>query len=131
VIEKENQQADDPSLTFIEILEEMNRAGGFSRSVLATSEGLPIASYPENLDMELASAMIALLQKVSAETQGHLGMEPVDEVVIRTQDQVHLVCRTINSGSEWLSLCAVVPPGHYYRRITNRAVRKIRQVIES
>lgn len=128
--DKDHQQGEEPSLSFIEILEEMNQAGGFTRSVLATSEGLPIASFPENPDMELASAMIALLQRVSAETQDHLGMEPVDEVVIRTKDQVHLVCRMINSGSDWLSLCAVVPPGRFYRRVTNRAVRKIRQVID-
>lgn len=131
MIDKDHQKGEEGILSFVEILEEMNRTGGFERSVLATSEGLPIASSPENPDMELASAMIALLQKVSVETQDHLGMEPVDEVVIRTQDQVHLVCRTINSGSDWLSLCAVVPPGRFYRRVTNRAVRKIRQVIEN
>ena len=131
MIDKSQHQGDQGSLSFTEILEEMNRSGGFTRSVLATSEGLPIASSPQNPDMELASAMIALLQQVSAETQDHLGMKPVDEVVIRTQDHVHLVCRTINSGSDWLSLCAVVPPGHVYRRVTNRAVRRIRQVLEN
>jgi predicted regulator of Ras-like GTPase activity (Roadblock/LC7/MglB family) len=131
VTDKGHQQGEEGSLSFSEILEEMNRTGGFTRSVLATSEGLPIASSPENPDMELASAMIALLQQVSAETQDHLGMEPIDEVVIRTRDQVHLVCRTINSGTDWLSLCAVVPPGRFYRRVTNRAVRMIRRAIES
>jgi predicted regulator of Ras-like GTPase activity (Roadblock/LC7/MglB family) len=130
VIDKDHQQGEESTLSFVDILEEMNQAGGFDRSVLATSEGLPIASSPQSPDSELASAMIALLQQVSAETQDHLGMEPVDEVVIRTRDRVHLVCRTINSGSDWLSLCAVVPPGRLYRRVTNRAVRKIRQVIE-
>ncbi len=116
--------------TFTEILEEMNQEGGFYRSVLATSEGLPIASAPEEPDQELASAMIAMLQKVGVETQDHLSLAPVDEVTIRTEEKEHLVCRTIPSGKDWVCLCALVPPGQYYRRATNRAVRRIREMIE-
>lgn len=117
-------------LTFEEILHEMNTTGGFIRSVLATSEGFSIASAPSTPDHELASAMIALLQQVSVETQDNLGLAPVDEVTIRTNEHSYLVCRTISSGNESLSLCAVVPPGHAYRRATNRAVKKIRKIIE-
>lgn len=131
MIEKKHQQGGNASLTFADILREMNEDGGFTRSVLATSEGLPIAAVPENPDSELASAMVALLQQVSAETQGHLGMAPVDEVTIRTEDRVHLVCRTIFSGDDWLSLCALVPANRAYRRASNKAVRRIRQVLES
>jgi predicted regulator of Ras-like GTPase activity (Roadblock/LC7/MglB family) len=117
-------------LSFIEILEEMNAEGQFNRSVLASSEGLPIASAPAGPDNELASAMIAMLQKVSVETQDHLGLSAVDEVTIRTEKQMHLVCRTIATGGDWICLCALVPPGRAYRRATNRAVRLIREVIE-
>ena len=117
-------------LSFINILEEMNLEGGFRRSVLSTSEGLPIASAPMRPDHELASATIAMLQQVSVETQDHLGLAPVDEVAIRTKEGVHLVCRTIPSGEDWICLCALVPPGQAYRRATNRAVRQIRAVIE-
>ena len=117
-------------LSFKNILEDMNLEGGFSRSVLSTSEGLPIASAPMRPDHELASAMIAMLQKVSVETQDHLELAPVDEVTIRTEERVHLVCRTIPSGEDWICLCALVPPGQFYRRATNKAVRRIREVIE-
>ncbi len=116
--------------TFAEILQEMNEEGGFSRSVLATSEGLSVASAPMQPDHELASAMIAMLQQVGAETQDHLDLAPVDEVTIRTVESGYLVCRTIPSGEDWVCLCAVVPPGHYYRRATNRAVRRIRDMLE-
>jgi len=116
--------------SFLQILEEMNLDGGFSRSVLATSEGLPIASAPKSPDHELASAMIAMLHQVSVETQDHLELAPVDEITIRTDERVHLVCRTIPSGSDWICLCALVPPGKVYRRATNKAVRRIREVIE-
>ncbi len=119
------------STPFSEILEEMNQQGGFDRSVLATSEGLPIASCPMQPDHELASAMIAMLGQVSAETQDYLELAAVDEVTIRTADQKHLVCRRIQSGNDWICLCALVPAGAYYRRATNRAVRRIKEVIEN
>ena len=112
------------------ILVEMNEEGGFIRSVLATEDGFSIASAPFNMDHELASAMIALLRNVSVETQDNLGLEPVDEVTIRTTDHSYLVCRNISTGGEWLSLCALVPPGKAYRRATNRAVTRIRKVLE-
>lgn len=118
------------STSLIDILEEMNLEGGFARSVLATSEGLPIASAPMRPDHELASAMIAMLQKVSVETQDHLDLAPVDEVTIRTKERVYLVCRTIPSGEDWICLCALVPPGKAYRRATNRAVRRIKKMVE-
>jgi len=124
----EQQQKSEASLS--EILQEMNQEGGFARAVLATSEGLPIASDPMQPDHELASAMIALLQQVSVETQDHLGLAPVDEVTIRTEERAHLVCRTIPTGGEWICLCALVPAGRVYRRATNRAVRRIREMIE-
>lgn len=129
MIEDKHSQGGNLS-PFSEILEEMNREGGFDRSVLATSEGLPIASSPMQPDQELASAMIAMLQQVGAETQDHLNLAAVDEVTIRTEDRMHLVCRRIQSGSDWICLCALVPPGSYYRRATNRAVRRICEIIE-
>lgn len=116
---------------FSKILEDMNQEGGFERSVLATSEGLPIASYPMQPDHELASAMIALLQQVGEETQDNLNLASVDEVTIRTEDRMHLVCRRIQSGTDWICLCALVPAGAYYRRATNRAVRRISQLIDN
>ncbi len=128
--EKVPQEEGKAPLTFDEVLHEMNTVGGFIRSVLATSEGFSIASAPSTPDHELASAMIALLQQVSIETQDNLGLAPIDEVTIRTEEHSYLVCRTISSGNESLLLCAVVPPGHAYRRVTNRAVRKIHQIIE-
>lgn len=129
MIEDKNSQGGHLS-PFSKILEEMNQEGGFDRSVLATSEGLPIASSPMQPDHELASAMIAMLQQVGAETQDHLNLAAVDEVTIRTEDRMHLVCRRIQSQSDWICLCALVPAGCYYRRATNRAVRRINEMIE-
>jgi predicted regulator of Ras-like GTPase activity (Roadblock/LC7/MglB family) len=129
-MEKNHSQEGGQPTTFVDILREMNLEGGFDRSVLASSEGLPIASAPRQPDHELASAMIAMLQKVGVETQDHLNLAPVDEVTIRTEERERLVCRTIPNGKDWICLCAVVPPGQYYRRATNRAVRRIHEMLE-
>lgn len=128
---QDSHSAEGNITSFSDVLEEMNLEGGFVRSVLATSEGLPIASSPMQPDHELASAMIAMLGQVSAETQDHLELAAVDEVTIRTEDKKHLVCRRIQSGSDWICLCALVPAGSHYRRATNRAVRRIREMIEN
>lgn len=127
---EENHMSGGHVPPFSEILEEMNQEGGFDRSVLATSEGLPIASCPMQPDHELASAMIAMLQQAGVETQDRLNLAAVDEVTIRTADQMRLVCRRIQSGNDWICLCALVPAGSYYRRATNRAVRRIIETIE-
>lgn len=131
MIEKYHQAGGNAPLSFVEILQAMNSEGGFVRSVLATSEGLPIASAPDNPDNELAGAMGALLQKVSEDTQGQLGMAPLDEVTIRTEDRTYLVCRRIGTGDDSLSLCALVPANHAYRRATNKAVKRIQAMLES
>jgi predicted regulator of Ras-like GTPase activity (Roadblock/LC7/MglB family) len=130
LVEKRTHRNEKTPDTLSDVLLQMNTKGGFVRSVLATSEGLPIASAPVEPDFELASAMIAMLGQVSVETQDHLGLSPVDEVTIRTDQNVHLVCRTILSGQDWVCLCAQVPPGKAYRRVTNKAVRQIRKIIE-
>jgi len=129
-VTEENHMSGGHVPPFSEILEEMNQEGGFDRSVLATSEGLPIASCPMQPDHELASAMIAMLQQAGVETQDRLNLAAVDEVTIRTADQMRLVCRRIQSGNDWICLCALVPAGSYYRRATNRAVRRIIETIE-
>jgi len=104
----------------------MNQEGGFSRSVLATSEGLPIASAPVNPDSELDSAMVALLQQAAAETRNQLSLPPIDELTIRTENKLHLICRTIKTGSDLIILGVIVPPGQLYRRVTNKAINRIR-----
>ncbi len=116
---------------FEEILSTMNEEGGFVVSVLTSSEGLPIATSPADYSSDLAAAMVALLQRASNDAQGQLGMAEVDEVTIRDQKRVRLVCRYFTAGKEKLIMAAIVPPGRYYRYVTNRAIGQIRQLLSS
>jgi hypothetical protein len=72
---------------------------------------------------------VALLRKVSREAQEQLGMAALDEVTIRSSDRVRLVCRYLAVGGQGLILAALVSPGRYYRRATNRAIRQIEQLL--
>lgn len=126
MIEKKHQGGGNTPLSFVEILNDMNQEGGFSRSVLATSEGLPIASAPVNPDSEMASAMVAMLQQAASETRDQFQLPPIDEFTIRTENKLHLICRMIKIDSDTMILGVIVPPGKLYRRVTNRAINRIR-----
>ncbi len=129
MIEKNHQRGGNTPLTFVEILNDMNQEGGFSRSVLATSEGLPIASAPVNPDSELASAMVAMLQQAASETRNQFQLPPIDEFTIRAENKLHLICRMIKIDSDMMILGVVVPPGQLYRRVTNKAITRIREAL--
>lgn len=114
---------------FERILYDMNKACEFKVSVLSSIEGLPIATVPANYSSDLLAAMVALLQKVSNDAQGQLRMAKVDEVIICDHDRVRLVCRYLTVGGEKLILAALVPPNRPYRRATNRAIRRIKELL--
>ena len=129
MIEKNHQGGGNTPLTFVEILNDMNQEGGFSRSVLATSEGLPIASAPVNPDSELASAMVAMLQQAASELRNQFQLPQIDEFTIRAVNKLHLICRMIKIDSDMMILGVVVPPGQLYRRVTNKAITRIREAL--
>jgi predicted regulator of Ras-like GTPase activity (Roadblock/LC7/MglB family) len=107
----------------------MNAGGQFEAVIVASKDGLLIATEPTDYDSEVTAATVALLRKVSSEAQEQLGMAPLDEVTIRSRDRVRLVCRYLTVGEQGLILVALVPPGRYYRRTTNRAIKQIRQLL--
>ncbi len=118
-----------PSPSLQRILAEAREEGGFQVMVLTSTEGLPIMTVPADYNSDLASAMVALLQKVSNEAQGQLGMSEVDEVTIRDRERTRLVCRRLVVAGDELIVVAIVPPGRPYRRVMNRAVYRIREVL--
>jgi predicted regulator of Ras-like GTPase activity (Roadblock/LC7/MglB family) len=125
---KHKREATAPA-SLEEVLAVMNEAGKFTASLLTSPEGLPIAAAPADYDSDVAAAMVALLQRVSHDAQGQLGMAEVDEVTIRDHDTVCLVCRCLTVGQQRLILTVTVPPGRPYRRVTNQAIRQIKHVL--
>lgn len=114
---------------FEEVLEQMTQNGDFTAAVLASDEGLPLASVPEPYDSDAAAAIVAMLQSVSREARDQLSMSEVDELTISDHDRIRLVCRYLEVNGEVLILAAMVPPNVYYRRVTNRAIRRIKHLL--
>jgi len=109
----------------------MNEEGGFEFAVLTTGDGLPIASSPNHDLSEPTGALVAALQHISRDIQDQLELKGVDEVTIRDHDRLRLVCRSFQEGEDRLILAAFVPSGHHYRRVTNRAIKRIKVAIRS
>lgn len=113
--------------TFEQTLEKINSEGNFRASVLASSDGLPIAAAASPYDAELTAAMVALLRSVAQQTRRQVGMAQLDEVSVRASDRLRLICRCFQMDGEDFILAVVVPSRQrYYRRQTNRAVRELR-----
>jgi predicted regulator of Ras-like GTPase activity (Roadblock/LC7/MglB family) len=112
-----------------EILHAIHEVGRFEAVFLASQDGLLIATEPANYDPEITAATVALLRKVSSSTRLQLGMAELDEVTIRSHDHVRLVCRYLSIGGQGLILVVIVPPGHYYRRATSRAIKQIERLL--
>ena len=112
-----------------EVLHSLNGAGKFKAVVLASTDGLVINTVSTEYDSEVMAAIVALLRKVGVETQLQLGMAEMDEIVIRSQDGIRLVCRHVATGKENLILVVIAPLDSYYRRVTNQAIRQIRQLL--
>jgi predicted regulator of Ras-like GTPase activity (Roadblock/LC7/MglB family) len=114
-------------ISFEQALEKINRDGSFEASVLASADGLTVATVPSGYDTDVTAAMVALLRSVAQQTRDHVGMAPLDEVSVRASDHIRLVCRCFQVDGEEFILAVVVPRGQrYYRQLTNRAIRELR-----
>jgi predicted regulator of Ras-like GTPase activity (Roadblock/LC7/MglB family) len=116
-------------LSLAQIVRQLNLEGDFQTSVLTSDEGLTIAAYPVNCDSDTTAAIVALLRRVSNDTQVLLGMSDLDEVTIYDRNRMRLVCRYIASEEKRLILAVIVLPDRPYRHLTNRAVKQIEQLL--
>lgn len=112
-----------------QVLRRMQESEQFRAVVLASADGLPIATAPAGYDSDLAAALVAVLRKVSGEAQSQLGLSEIDEVVVRSRDRFSLVCRRFDVGPEELLMVVIIPPGRRYRRATNRAIAEIKRAL--
>lgn len=112
-----------------EILYTMREEGDFDTVVLASADGILVATIPTHYDSDVTAALVAMLRKVSGDAQQQLGLGELDEVTIRCRDRTRLVCRYLAVGEQGVILVAIAPPGRSYRRATNRAIRQIRRLL--
>jgi predicted regulator of Ras-like GTPase activity (Roadblock/LC7/MglB family) len=116
--------------SFEQILTQMNADGHFSASVLASQDGLAIASAPtpSPYDADTVAAMVAMVKDFILQTQTRLGMAEVDEVSMVVGDRSRLVCRYFAAGEQPFVLAVLTPPNATYRRLTTRAIHEIQNL---
>jgi predicted regulator of Ras-like GTPase activity (Roadblock/LC7/MglB family) len=112
---------------FEQILTELSQLGSFDAAILATSDGLPIATSPSSLDAQLTAAMVAMLRKVSKDARAELGMNELDEVSLYDRQRSRLACRFFSVDEEELILALLIKEGGHYRRVSAHAIRQIQQ----
>lgn len=120
-----NAEADEQSY-LDQVLCEMNDEGQFKASVLVSREGLPISSVSSPFDIEMLAAMVTVVGNTVEQARENIGLDELDEVSVVQADKMRLICRHFSIGEEDVILAAIAPPHQTYRRVTNRAIRRIR-----
>ncbi len=111
------------------LLAEMNKKGDFPISVLADSQGFPIAfAAAPDQDPAIQSAVVALVQKSAVQAGNQLGMSQTDEISLYDTEGRRLVCRPFNVNGHDLILAVLMTDRRQsYRRLTNTAVNAVKR----
>lgn len=112
-------------VTLDDLLLTLHRQGQFEIAILASGEGLPIATAPANFDLDKAAAMMAMLKRVSKEARDQFPLAEIDEFTILDSNRMRLVFRNIKAGGEEMILAIIAPPDQSYRRMTNHTIKQI------
>lgn len=114
---------------FETILHDLNKAGGFVASIIASHEGLPVAvaPMPPLHDPDSIAAMVTMVKEFIQQTQVRLSLAEVDEVSIVVRDRSRIVCRYFDLEGQSFVLAVITGPNASYRRLTNHAVREIQK----
>jgi len=95
-------------------------------AVVASIDGLPLATAGRSADKELMAGVAAWLKEFAERT--HV---PLDEIVVRDMQGNCFVSRYFNVGNDQLLLVASLPPRRTHRRLTNAAIKEIQRIWET
>lgn len=99
--------------------------GHFRAAVVASIDGLPLATAGRSVDKELMAGVAAWLKEFAERT--HVSL---DEIVARDTRGNQFVSRYFSVGDDPLLLAVNIPPGKSHRRLTNRAIKAIQRIWE-
>ena len=113
-----------------QVLRAMNEEGRFRDSVLVSSDGLPLSSVSSPFDIEMMAAMVTLVVNTIEQARENIGLDELDEISLVQADKMRLICRRFSVGEEQVILAAIAPPHQTYRRLTNRAIKRIQNALK-
>jgi hypothetical protein len=114
-------------LSLERLVKEISILGGFDFTFLLNHEGLSLAQYTSNSQMdELAVVeMCAMLDRINNTLKSNLGISDLHEVTIEAKEGRRLIFRFIQFYNQIAVLALMVPPRKSYRGLLNRLQKNI------
>ncbi len=113
------------------ILEEMNREGGYTVSVLARGDGLLVASAASpTANQDLVAAMAGMIAEVAERVRSELMLGHVRDISLRCAQGKAVFKRVGSRGDESLIIGALMPRNvRYHSRAVGKASTRIRRLM--
>lgn len=116
--------------TLTELLEGMNKRGGYTLALLCTEQGLLVASAGERQRSEMTAGITALFDEIAVRASRDLGFGPVDEFTVCAGKGGRLVVRSLDLATRpRIFLVVQAPTARPWRRNTATIARKVRAIL--
>ncbi|MHA1608189.1 MAG: roadblock/LC7 domain-containing protein [Candidatus Freyarchaeota archaeon] len=126
-----------------EILDNMNRRGGFSASVISGDDGLVVAEASSAENKQVIAAMASLAHSTAMRVKDQIGLGDLEQVTIETTDGI-IIFKSVETPRKRLILATILPVSakrrlvdaasvlffkdRRYERIVDDAVKEIQSV---
>lgn len=133
----------DKLLALTQILENMNKKGGFSASVISGEDGLVVAEASSSGNKQVIAAMASLAHSTAMRVKDQIGLGDLEQVTIETSDGI-IVFKSVEIPKRRFILAAILPisakrrftdaasvllfKDRRYERIVDDAVEEIKEV---
>ena len=104
------------------ILRSLVRDGAFLSAIVASSDGLPVAMVGK------ANALMIAAVAASMKDLAERALEGLTEISSRDDNGHQIVSRYFSVDGDLLLLAVELPTHRAYRRLTNRAIKNIKDV---
>jgi predicted regulator of Ras-like GTPase activity (Roadblock/LC7/MglB family) len=117
--------------TLASILEEMNKEGEFTASVLARDDGLLMASAASpKTNREVVAAMSGFVASTVERMRDELGLGQLRDISVRCSMGKAVFRKIASQGEQALLIAAIMPRNvRYHLRPIGKAATKIRHVL--
>ena len=115
-----------------EILEEMNREGGYIASILARDDGLLMASAASpTTNRDVVAAMSGYISATAERMRTELSLGELRDISVRCTEGKAVFKKITPAGTQPLILAAIMPNSvRYHSRALGKAATKIRKLLK-
>lgn len=135
----------DKLLALTQILENMNKKGGFSASVISGEDGLVVAEASSSGNKQVIAAMASLAHSTAMRVKDQIGLGDLEQVTIETSDGI-IVFKSVEIPKRRFILATILPVSakrrftdaasvllfkdRRYERIVDDAVEEVKEIFK-